>query len=73
VSVTEQAPAKQPVNPELFARTAPQWNCVDFPGDGMHYWSAGPVPPRGDCVWCGMTAAEIQAEYAARAALTAGA
>ena len=40
--------AAEPVDPELFARTAPRWNCVDFPGEGMHY-----RPRRGPCLWCG--------------------
>jgi hypothetical protein len=48
---------RQPVNPELFARTAPAWNCVDYPGDGMHYAPAG-----GDCRWCGATPAARRAE-----------
>jgi hypothetical protein len=41
--------AGKPVDQELFNRTAPQWNCVDHPGEGMHY------APHGDCLWCGMT------------------
>lgn len=36
-----------PVDPELFRRTAPAWNCVDFPGEGMHLL-AGRI-----CQWCG--------------------
>jgi hypothetical protein len=48
------------VDPELFARTAPRWNCVSAPGEGPHYLSPGPVPPRGDCQWCGATADEIR-------------
>jgi hypothetical protein len=39
----------EPIDRELFERTAPQWNCVDFPGDGMHYLSPG-----GVCQWCGV-------------------
>ena len=50
---------RQPVDPELFARTAPQWNCVDYPNEGMHSTS-----PQGNCVWCGMTRSEIAAENA---------
>ena len=50
--------SKQPVDRELFSRTAPAWNCVD--SDGPHY------TPDGDCVWCGMTREEIAAEGAAR-------
>lgn len=49
-----------PVDPELFKRTAPAWNCVDYPGEGMHY------TPDGDCLWCGMTRGQIAAEHAAR-------
>lgn len=49
-----------PVDLALFARTAPRWNCVSAPGEGPHYLSAGPVPPRGDCQWCGATADEIR-------------
>lgn len=49
-----------PVDPELFARTAPKWNCVDYPGEGMHY------TPGGDCGWCGMTREQIAAERRAR-------
>ena len=37
----------QPVDPELFHRTAPKWNCVDDP-DGMHYRPTG-----AKCLWCG--------------------
>jgi len=48
-----------PVDRELFERTAPKWNCVDF-ADGPHYLSTGPVPPRGDCLWCGAAAADIR-------------
>ena len=49
-----------PADLELFRRTAPQWNCVDYPGEGMHYTS------RGDCIWCGMTREQIAAEHRAR-------
>lgn len=57
----EAAAAKrQPVDPELFRRTAPQWNCVDFP-DGPHY-----TPGGGSCSWCGMTRDQIHAEWDAR-------
>jgi len=51
----------KPVDQELFDRTAPQWNCVDYPGDGPHY-----TPGSGRCAWCGMTTAEIAAEWDAR-------
>jgi hypothetical protein len=51
--------ARQPVDPELFRRTAPQWNCVDYPANGPHY------TPNSGCVWCGMTREQIAAEYAA--------
>jgi hypothetical protein len=49
----------QPVNPELFRRTAPRWNCVDYPGEGMHYLTPG------GCAWCAMTREQIDAERAA--------
>lgn len=53
-------PARRaPVDPELYARTAPAWTCVSAP-DGPHYLSPGPVPPRGSCEWCGASAAEIR-------------
>ena len=40
---------------ESFKRTAPKWNCVDYPGEGMHY-----VPVAGaDCVWCGASPEEM--------------
>jgi hypothetical protein len=45
--------ARAPVDPELFRRTAPAWNCVDYP-DGMHY-----LPGTSTCAWCGMTRTEI--------------
>jgi hypothetical protein len=50
------------VNPELFARTAPAWNCVDYPG-AMHY-----LPGTRACQWCGMTRAEIAEDDRQRAA-----
>lgn len=37
-----------PIDAELFARTAPAWNCVDFPGEGMHLLARD-----GSCLWCG--------------------
>ena len=51
------ADTKRPVDAELFRRTAPKWNCVDYPGEGMHY-----VPRKDDCAWCGMTRSQIRAE-----------
>lgn len=39
-----------PIDPELFARTAPAWNCVADPGQGPHYLAAD-----GSCQWCGAT------------------
>jgi len=48
-----EAPPRKPVDPELFARTAPAWNCVTD-SDGPHYLSTGPVPERGTCLWCGV-------------------
>jgi hypothetical protein len=48
---------RQPVDAELFRRTAPQWNCVDY-ADGMHY------TPRDSCVWCGKTRQQIAADRA---------
>ena len=50
-----------PVDAELFKRTAPAWNCVDYPGDGMHY-----TPGAVGCAWCGMTREQIAAEHRAR-------
>lgn len=49
----EPADRREPGDPELFARTAPRWNCVDYP-DGPHYLSGGA------CAWCGRTRAEIR-------------
>lgn len=51
-----EAELGQPVNKELFERTAPEWNCVKYPNDGMHY------VPHGDCLWCGMTRDQIRDE-----------
>jgi len=48
---------RMPIDPELFKRTAPKWNCVDYPNDGPHY------PSKGNCLWCGMTKEEITAEW----------
>jgi hypothetical protein len=42
---------------DLVMRTAPAWNCVANPGDGMHY------TPGGTCLWCGMTRAQIMQQY----------
>lgn len=42
------------MNQELFDRTAPKWNCVDFP-DGMHYMGVH------KCQWCGKTDEQIKA------------
>jgi hypothetical protein len=50
-----------PVNPELFRRTAPKWNCVDYPNDGPHY------TPKDGCEWCGKKREQIAAEYEALA------
>ena len=50
----------KPVDQALFDRTAPQWNCVRYPLDGMHYVTAD-----GDCAWCGKSARAISDEYAA--------
>ena len=47
-----------PVDQELFNRSAPRWNCVDFPNDGPHY-----LAHDGGCRWCGMTKQEISAEH----------
>jgi hypothetical protein len=53
---------RQPVDPELFGRTAPNWNCVDYPDEGMHY-----TPDRGGvCRWCGMDPVAIAREYSQR-------
>lgn len=47
----------EPIDRELFNSTAPKWNCVDYPGEGMHY------APNGDCLWCGKTREQIREEY----------
>jgi hypothetical protein len=41
------------IDQELFDRTAPKWNCVDYP-DGMHNISGQ------RCLWCGRTSAQIR-------------
>jgi hypothetical protein len=56
VPVGERKP--RPVDPELFARTAPAWNCISHPGEGMHY------TPGDGCLWCGKTREQIAAEPA---------
>jgi hypothetical protein len=42
---------RRPVDPELFERTAPAWNCISDP-DGPHYLSGG------GCLWCGLPDAD---------------
>jgi hypothetical protein len=54
----------QPTDADWPPRTAPPWNCVDNPGDGMHYTPG----PNGRCVWCGKSRDQIAAERAAREA-----
>jgi hypothetical protein len=54
---------KLPVNVELFNRSAPAWNCVDYPNDGMHYVD---VLGDGSCFWCGMSRTEMAQEWADR-------
>ena len=49
-------PRHTAVDPGLFARTAPRWNCVDYHDEGPHY------TPGRHCVWCGMTRQQIDAE-----------
>ena len=46
-------PRRRPADPDLFRRTAPRWNCVDYP-DGPHY-----RPGRAACAWCGRTRQEM--------------
>lgn len=46
-----------PVDQELFNRTAPRWNCVDFPNEGMHC-----LARNGSCTWCGATKQAIAQE-----------
>jgi len=46
-----------PIDPELFERTAPAWNCVAYPNEGMHY-----LARNGGCGWCGMTREQIAQE-----------
>lgn len=55
-----------PIDAELFRRTAPAWNCVDYPGDGMHCTRRD-----GGCAWCGMTRDQIRAEREQREAQAA--
>lgn len=52
---------RTPVDTDLSARNAPPWNCVDNPGEGMHY-----TPPGHGCVWCGKKLEQIRAERAAQ-------
>ena len=48
-TITAQlGPERIPVMPELFARTAPAFNCISDPEDGPHY-----ISPAGVCQWCG--------------------
>jgi hypothetical protein len=54
----QEAAERQPADQALFDRTAPKWNCVDYPGDGPHY-----TPGTDGCLWCGMTREQIAAEY----------
>jgi len=50
-----KAQVQSMMDAETFKRTAPGWNCVDYPGAGMHY-----VPVAGgDCVWCGASPDEM--------------
>lgn len=42
-----------------FESTAPAWNCVDYPNEGMHY-----VNKDGECNWCGKTKEQIKREDA---------
>jgi hypothetical protein len=56
------AAPRAPVDPELFKRTAPAWNCVSYPG-GMHYLAGEQLEV---CAWCGMTRAEIAEDDARR-------
>jgi hypothetical protein len=49
LALAEYLKTRAPVNPELFARTAPAWNCISYP-DGMHY-----LPGTDTCAWCSMT------------------
>jgi len=45
---------REPVDPEMFGRTAPRWNCIDYP-DGAHY------VPGDTCLWCGKSRRQIEA------------
>jgi hypothetical protein len=51
-----------PIDPEQFRNTAPAWNCVDHPGEGLHYT---PRPGVG-CAWCGKKPEQVHAETIAR-------
>ena len=50
-----------PIDAELFARTAPAWNCVAYPLDGMHLLARG-----GGCLWCGASRLALLNEERAR-------
>lgn len=39
---------------ELVRESMPRWNCVDFPGEGMHYLNKA-----SGCRWCGKTKEEL--------------
>jgi hypothetical protein len=43
-----------PADPDLYARTAPAFNCITDPVNGPHYISA-----TGGCSWCSMTNEQI--------------
>lgn len=46
---------RRPVDMESYKRTAPAFNCITYPGRGMHYmW------PGVGCQWCGRSAEEVR-------------
>lgn len=48
----DAAPARVPVDMDLFKSSAPAFNCIAYPGEGMHYRPYVPQGPRV-CWWCG--------------------
>jgi len=55
VDVYEEPESSEPKKARpLTPADAPRWNCVDYPGDGMHY-----LNKKGGCHWCEMTKEQI--------------
>lgn len=54
-AITEdETPARVPVDMDLFKSTAPAFNCIAYPEEGMHHRPYVPQGPRV-CWWCGET------------------